>query len=144
VDGESWFAEGQAAAVRARRHGQYDHYLRHEVLPFTQKCNTHPFLIVAGTSFGSYHALNFAFRYPEHVGRVISMSGLWDIRWLTGGYADDTIYYHNPVDFLAYEHQPQRLEALRRMDIILAVGGDEYVRPNLERLSRILWSKGIW
>jgi len=29
------------------------------------------------------------------------------------------------------------------MDIILAVGSDEYVRPTAERLSGLLWAKGI-
>ena len=41
------------------------------------------------------------------------------------------------------EHEPQRLEALRRMDIILALGGDDAARANNEYLSSALWSKDI-
>ena len=106
--------------------------------------NPNPFLIVTGASFGGYHALNFAFRHPEHVGRVLSMSGLCDIRRFTDGYYDNTIYFHNPCDFIGGEHDPGRLAALRRMDIILVVGRDDPLRPSNERLSGQLWAKGIW
>jgi esterase/lipase superfamily enzyme len=143
IDGETWFAEDRPVRDRARRQGQYDQYLRAEVLPFTRHANGHPFLTVAGASIGAYHAVNFAFRHPHEVGRVLSLSGLWDIKWATGGYSDDTVYFHNPCDFIAHEHDPGRLDALRRMDIIFAVGEDEYVRPVAERLSSLLWHKGV-
>lgn len=143
IDGEAWFAEHLPIEERARRHQQYDQYLRDEVEPFTRLDNDHPFLITAGTSFGSYHALNFAFRYPNLVGRVISLSGFWDLKWLCDGYYSDAIYFHNPIDFVDSEHEPERMEALRRMDIIFALGSEEYVLPNAEYLSRVLWRKGI-
>jgi esterase/lipase superfamily enzyme len=143
IDGEAWFAENLHPAVRARRQVQYDSYLRHEVEPFSRRLNANPVLMTAGTSFGAYHALNFAFRYPQLVGRALSLSGFWDLKWLTGGYYDETIYFHNPIDFVLNEHDPERLAALRRMDIIFAVGAEEYVRPNAEFLSGELWRKGI-
>src|SRR5262249_38059224 len=65
VDNEAWFAEGLPPEARARRHAQYDRYVRDEVLPFSRQRNPSSFLTVAGTSFGAYHAINFAFRYPE-------------------------------------------------------------------------------
>jgi len=144
VDGESWYAKSLPPADRARRHVQYDRYIAAEVVPFTLQANRNPYLIVAGPSFGGYHAVNFAFRHPELVGRVIGMSGLYDISRWTGGYSDDNAYFNNPSQFIPNEHEPARLDALRRLDIILAIGRDDESRSNNEALSKMLWDKGIW
>ena len=58
-------------AERVWRHVQYDRYLFDEVLPFTRSLNANPFLIATGASFGGYHAVNFALKHPEHVGRLM-------------------------------------------------------------------------
>jgi esterase/lipase superfamily enzyme len=144
LDGESWYCRGRHPAERARRHDQYDRYLVDEVLPFSTHKNPNPFLIATGASFGGYHALNVGLRHPDRVRRVLSMSGLCDIRRFTDGYYDETVYFHNPCDFLSHEHDPGRLEALRRLDIILAVGRDDPLRGSNEHLSGLLWGKGIW
>jgi esterase/lipase superfamily enzyme len=144
VDRESWYGWGLRPTQRARRHAQYDEYLAREVEPFTRSVNANPFLIVTGPSFGAYHALNFAFRHPELVNRALGMSGLYDVRRFTDGYYDDNIYFHNPVDYLANEHAPARLAALRRLEIILAVGRDDPLLECNRRLSGLLWGKGVW
>ena len=41
------------------------------------------------------------------------------------------------------EHDPRRLADLRRQDIILAVGKDDGLRGQNERLSTLLWDKQI-
>jgi len=143
VDGESWYAKDRHPAERAKRHMQYDHYVLNEVLPFTAERNPNPFLIVTGASFGAYHAANFAFRYPHLVGRVIGMSGYYDIKRWTGDYSDDNVYSNNPCDFLAHEHDPARLDALRNIDIILTIGRTDSALSNNEFLSGVLWSKNI-
>ncbi|MGH2427017.1 MAG: esterase family protein [bacterium] len=143
VDGESWYAKDRLPAERAKRHAQYDHYLLTEVLPFTAERNPNPFLIVTGASFGAYHAANFAFRYPHLAGRIIGMSGYYDIKRWTGDYSDDNVYFNNPCDFLAHEHDPERLDALRNIDIILAIGRTDSALANNEYLSGVLWSKNI-
>ncbi len=144
VDRESWYAKERPPIGRARRHVQYDRYVATEVLSFTAAQNPNPFLIATGASFGAYHAVNFAFRYPHLVGRVIGMSGYYDIKRWTGGYSDDNVYFNNPCDFLPHEYDAVRLAALRRIDIILATGRDDSGRPNNEFLSGVLWSKDIW
>ncbi len=144
VDGESWYAKGRPPAERAWRHVQYDRYILNEVLPFTSQHNANPLLITTGTSFGAYHAVNFAFRYPYLVDRVIGMSGLYDIKTFTGGYTDDNVYFNSPIDFMKNEHDPARLKALRHIDIILAIGRDDSNFPNNECLSGLLWSNDIW
>mgnify|MGYP002404110383 CR=1 FL=1 len=144
VDAESWYAWGRHPSERALRHDQYDQYLLREVVPFSAGQNPDPFLIVAGPSFGAYHAVNFAFRHPDQVGRVLGMSGIYDVRRFTDGYTDDTVYFNNPCDFIAGEEDPQRLAALRRLDVILAVGREDPLLPCSQRLSGLLWAKGIW
>jgi len=143
VDAESWYAHTHPAQ-RAWRHVQYDHYLLDEVLPLSVNLNPNPFLITTGASFGAYHAVNFALRHPNQVGRTIGLSGLYDIKRFTGGYVDDNVYFNSPCDFIKNEHDPARLGALRHIDIILATGRDDSFRPNNEYFSDILWSKNIW
>lgn len=144
VDLESWYGRSIPPADRARRYDQYHRYLTGEVVPFTRQANADPFLIAAGPSFGAYHALNFALRHPELVGRALGMSGLYDIKRFTDGYYDQTTYFHNPVDYLANEGDAGRLAALRRVEIILAVGRDDPLLGVNQQLSGLLWQKGIW
>lgn len=143
VDSESWYAKWRHPADRARRHEQYERYILDEVLPLSAHRNPNPFLIVTGASFGAYHAVNLAFRHPHRVGRVIGLSGLYDLKAITGSYAGDGVYFHSPTDYLANEHDPGRLEALRRVDTILAIGRDDPARMNNEHLSGLLWAKGV-
>jgi esterase/lipase superfamily enzyme len=144
VDGESWYAKWKPPAERPWRQTQYDNYLVNEVIPFSIQHNSNSYLIAAGTSFGGYHAVNFAFRHPELVNRVLGLSGFYDIKRFTNGYSDDNVYFNNPCDFIQNEHDPARLEALRQQDIILAIGSDDPSCANNERMSGILWGKGIW
>ncbi|MDX1420304.1 MAG: alpha/beta hydrolase-fold protein [Rubricoccaceae bacterium] len=143
VDAESWYADWKHPVDRARRQEDYERYLLDEVLPLTRRHNPDPFLITTGASFGAYHAAAFAFRHPHEVSRVIGMSGLYDITRFAGGHYDADIYRHNPSHFVSHLDDHEHLEAMRRMDIILATGRDDAFRQNNEHLSRILWEKGV-
>jgi len=139
----SWYNKKIHPSERARRHLQYDRYLRDELLPFTAHVNANPFVIATGASFGAYHAMSFALRHPELVHRVIGMSGLYDIKGMTGDLSDAAIYSVNPFDFMKHEWQQSRLDAFRRQDIIIGIGrGDPSFQNNAE-FSATLWGKGI-
>jgi esterase/lipase superfamily enzyme len=143
VDSESWYARWKHPGDRAWRHEQYTAYVVNEVLPWTHWRNGHPFAIATGASFGAFHALSVGLRFPDRFHRVLSMSGLTDIKGFLDGYHNETVYFQNPVDFIDNEHDPWRLDHLRRQDIILAVGnGDGLVHQNRE-LSARLWGKGV-
>jgi esterase/lipase superfamily enzyme len=144
VDEESWYAKWKSPADRAWRQTQYDNYLVNEVIPFSVQHNSNPYLISVGTSFGGYHAVNFAFRYPYLVNRVLGLSGFYNIKRFTGDYSDDNVYFNNPCDFIQNEQDAVRLEALRRQDIILAIGSEDPSCANNQYFSGILWGKGIW
>jgi esterase/lipase superfamily enzyme len=106
VDAESWYARWKPVGERAWRHEQYDRYLLQEVLPFSWQRNATPYLIVTGASLGAWHAANFAFRHPQWVNRVIVLSGLYNIKELTGGYCDDLVFTHDPSQYLAHWDDP--------------------------------------
>ena len=143
VHGESWYGEHLHPGARAWRHLQYDAYLLNEVLPFTAWKNPNPYLITTGASFGAYHAFCFGLRHPDRVNRMIGLSGLYDIKRQTGGYSDANVYAANPQDFIRHEHDPARLDAFRRQDIILAIGRDDPNAEDNRALSTALWDKGI-
>jgi esterase/lipase superfamily enzyme len=144
VDRDNWYGRHLHPAERARHYLAYDRYLHDEVLPFSVQQNDNPFLIVTGPSFGAYHALNFALHHPEKVGRVLGMSGLYDIRRFTDGFSNLDIYLNNPIEYLANESDPARLTALRRPDIILAVGRDDPLLAGNRQMSELLWRKEMW
>ena len=143
IDDESWYARHMHPADRARRHEAYKRYLLHEVLPLSEHLNDNRFLIMTGASFGAFHAMSFGLRHPGVTGRILGMSGLYDIKEQTGGYSDDSVYFNNPADFIAHEHDPARLAAIRRMDIIFAIGRDDSMHWTNEQFSRTLWGKSI-
>lgn len=143
VDSDSWYAKWKHPADRAFYHSRYDAYIRDEVVPLTQR-NDNPFLMTTGASFGAYHALTFALRYPHLVGRAIGLSGVYDIREVTDGYTDEHVYPFNPAEFIVNEWDQGRIDAMHRMDIVLAIGQDDPLRGNSEYFSGRLWSKNIW
>lgn len=143
ADDASWYNESIGIHERAEWQARYDRYLHDEVLPLTQSINPDPRLITTGASFGGYHAITFAMRYPELVMRTLSMSGLPDIKRLTQGWSDNAVYFYNPADFIRHEHDPERLAALQRVDIILAVGEDDSLCQSNRDFSATLWQQGI-
>jgi esterase/lipase superfamily enzyme len=139
----SWYNKQIRPHERARRHLQYDRYLRDELLPFTQHVNGNPFVIATGASFGGFHAMSFGLRHPEQVHRIIAMSGMFDISGMTGGYTDELVYACSPMAFMEHEWEPSRMAAFRRQDIIMAIGdGDPFIQENRD-FSALLWRKGI-
>src|SRR6516164_5996970 len=62
VDAESWYAYHAWPGDRAWRHELYDRYVLNEVLPFSRHKNANPFAIIAGASFGAFHALSFGLK----------------------------------------------------------------------------------
>jgi esterase/lipase superfamily enzyme len=144
VDAESWLARWKWPGDRAWYHELYDRYLRHEVVPFTLTVNPAPFLISAGASLGAYHAVNFAFRHPDLVQRTIGLSGVYDIKQLTHGYSDEHVYGNDPSHYMLNGMPTWRLEAIRRMNIILAIGSEDPGFEDNRHLSGTLWSRGIW
>lgn len=144
IDAESWYARHKHPAERAWRHMQYERYILDEVMPLMRQLNPTSYLIATGTSFGAYHAVNLAFRHPHAVNRVIGLSGMYDIKTLTGGYEDANVYQNDPSHYMINMSDDGHLAAIRRQNIILVTGQGDPHRQNNEHLSGVLWSKNIW
>lgn len=145
IDTESWYNKGVSPSQKAYRHTQYQKYIVDEVLPFSQGRNENPYVISTGASFGGYHALNIALRYPDKFNRVVSMSGLYDIgEWINGHY-DDAIHQSHPIELARRMHDcPEHLEKVKQLDIIIPIGKEDPNYWSAESLSGVLWQNGIW
>jgi len=143
VDAESWYNKAAHPRDRVLRHGQYEDYLIHEVLPFIQKRNPAPKVFPTGCSFGGYHAANFALRHPTLCDGFSSFGGAFDIHQFVDGYYDDNVYFNCPPDFLPNLSDPGALDLMRQMKIVLAAGESDFCRSENHRLSQILHQKGI-
>lgn len=116
IDRDSWYNHTVHPSVRAENHNGYDALLFHEILPRAQQESGFERIMVAGCSFGGYHAANFAFRYPAAVSHLVSMSGIFDIRFRLDGYYDDNVYFNNPVDYLPGNHDAAAADDVSRRD----------------------------
>ena len=143
IDEQSWYNKSIHPADRVRTHMAYENVILHDVVPHAQRDTGRHRVCVAGASFGGYHAANFAFRHPDVVGYMISLSGSFDIKPFLDGYYDDNCYFNNPVDYLPGLNDPWQLDQIRNMGIVLNTGEWDICRGANEHLSRILHDKGI-
>lgn len=150
IDWETFYCCWCHPAERIRRHAAFEEYILNEVMPLMASKNPHPCTIAHGCSLGAFHAANIAFRHPHLFRKLAAFSGRYDLtldvedfRDLLHGYRDDLTYFHTPVQYLPNLHCPTRLEHLRRMDIVLAIGRDDPFLDNNRYLSRVLWTKGV-
>lgn len=144
VDAESWYNRGAHPGARAWRHMQYERYILNEVYPLMWQLNPTPYVIATGASFGAYHALNLALRHPHAVNRVVGLSGMYDIKQMTGPTDDGNVYQNDPSHYMIHMSDHAHLEAIRRIEIILATGKEDQFVENNRHMSGVLWSKNIW
>jgi len=121
VDGESWYNKWAHPADRARRHTQYDAYLRHEMIPYIQHRAQRSDLVTYGASFGAYHAANLAGRYPDVVSKAICFSGMYDVHQYLDGYWDENCYFHCPTAYIP-NMDSGLCERLARVSWVIATG----------------------
>jgi len=77
-------------------------------------------LIVAGSSFGAFHALAFVTRRPGIARKAVGMSGAYDTaKWLDGDRSGEA-YFVNPLAFLPNLNDDRYLAPLRETEIIIA------------------------
>jgi len=139
IDKQSWYNKGAQPADRVKNHQWYDKVILEEIVPLATYETGHSKMITAGCSFGGYHAANFAFKHPEIVSHMFSMSGAFDMRSQLEGFYNDDVYFNNPVDFLVHANNPE----LWNMKIVLGTSDRDICRADNERLSGILNNKGI-
>jgi esterase/lipase superfamily enzyme len=135
----TWYNKGVHPADRAKNYAWYDKMILDELVPWAMHETGVGKVATAGCSFGGYHAANFAFKHPEKVGHMFSMSGAFDIKSFVDGYYDDNVFYNNPMDFLPGSNQPD----LWNMNIILGTTNQDICKEANFQLSHILDQKNI-
>lgn len=150
VDEESFYCKNISPVERIKRHYQFEKYILDELLPFILKQNSNPAIILAGCSFGAYHAVNFAFRYPHLFKKVIGMSGRYDLTIqlsffndLFEGYWDEDVYFNMPGQYIYNLTNEELIKALQNLDIIFAIGKEDAFLENNLQLSKSLWDINI-
>lgn len=150
LDKETFYNRWVHPSDRIRRHIDFEEYLLNEVLPFMSTLNQHPCTIALGCSLGGFHAANIAFRHPHLFQKLCAFSGRYDLTWnvehfynLFDGFYSDEIYFHTPSHYLPQLHCEWRLNQLRSMEIVFAIGKQDPFLENNHRLSEILCQKGI-
>lgn len=147
IDQQSWLNTAAHPAERARRHNQFDRYIVEELAPAIRfYTGTNQKFLSTGCSLGAYHAVNFLFRHPDIFDSVIALSGLYSLRFSSGTYSDDNIYYNSPLDYLPQLHDPWFLDQYRASEIIICAGQgawEEEVLRDTYALGHILACKDI-
>jgi esterase/lipase superfamily enzyme len=149
-DRYSLYADWMRPEDRMKRHLVYERYIVEEVVPFSVEKNAHCFVIAHGCSLGAYHAMNITLRHPDVFGKVVALSGRYDLtetigpfRGLFDGYYDDLIYFNMPSHYVARIEDETLLAQLRKLQITYVIGDQDIFLPNNRAFSRSLWQKKI-
>ena len=135
----SWYNKSIHPAERAKNHAWYDEFIMNEIVNKICSEKHMQKVAVAGPSFGGYHAANFAFKHPDRVSHMFSMSGAFDIKDFVDGHYDDNVFFNNPVDFLPGANHPD----LWNMKIVLGVGEWDICLDANKKMASILTEKNI-
>lgn len=128
---------------RLARHDAFDRYLTTELVPFIHDATGSDAPITTfGTSFGAFHAVNFAFRHPELVDKVVGFSGKYHLDELLGGYWDELAYFHSPAAYVA-NMDGDWVARLSALDISLVSGEHDYCLDGTRAMIDVLRHRGI-
>lgn len=144
IDGETWYDFDRPVAEILEVHQCYENYLLEEFLPKVLRPRNHSgFLIATGTSFGAFHAVNFAARHPDHVNRVVAMSGDFDANPYLDYDSSGPAYFYNPMAYLSRVTPGIYLDHLRQLEFRLAVGAADFCLEPSRKLAGILEKLGL-
>ena len=143
IDEESWLNRHLHPYDKLARHAAWESYLLHEVVPLLRNRSTGGRLTMLGCSFGGFHTYNIGLRYPHVFQRLISMAGKFETEGFLDGFHDENVYFHSATQWVPNLSDPAQLHALQQMELILAAGEHDFCRGSNERMSGMLWNKGI-
>jgi len=148
-DSGSWHDESLPLEERARRHGAYEDWILNTVAPWIHHdCDGFVETMVAGCSFGAYHAANFALKRADLFPLALCFSGVYDVSVVGWGERGDALYFNNPGDYVAHLNG-DHLEWLRsRVSLLLVCGQGQWedttgALDSTRRFAHQLGEKGI-
>ena len=140
IDLDSFYNKAIHPSDRVKTHMAYERVITHDVCDMARReCSTHR-VGVCGASLGAYHAANIAFRHPDLVSHLISLSGAFEISDFFDGYHDENVYCNSPYQYLPNMPDPWRFN---HMNIIIGTGEWDNTRHESYRLHEILSAKGM-
>lgn len=139
LDKESWYNRRIHPADRVKTHMAYENVILHDIVERIRWNTPQGKVVMAGCSFGGYHATNFAFRHPDKVSYLFNMGAAYDIRSHLDGYYDQNVYFNNPVDYISGNHDGN----LWKMGIVLGTGEFDICKNANYHMAHLLGSKGI-
>ncbi|MFN2372463.1 MAG: alpha/beta hydrolase-fold protein [Cyclonatronaceae bacterium] len=122
---------------------QYENYIMDEVIPFIKDHSGNDFLIVTGVGMGAYHALNFAFKHPETVNKVLAACGRYNIKPFFNDYFSELLYYNNPIEYFPNLNDQDIIDRIKRLDIRIITNNKDPYRSEAEMISDALNDKWI-
>jgi esterase/lipase superfamily enzyme len=143
VDDKSWYNFEDHQRIQLEWHLAYETYLIDEFLPWLGKVNSTPFLILAGASFGAFHAVNFALRFPHLARRVVAMSGDYRSQKYVEGYYDEDVLANSPLDYLTSLPPRELASETQRVEFRLAAGRWDFCMEPTVALSHELERLGV-
>lgn len=138
IDNMSFYNKGLNPHKKIENYDRYHSFLTQEFIPYLQKENHTHRIAVAGASFGGYHAADVAFRYPDLVSHLFSLSGAFNIRNFCP-IANEKVYFHCPNEFMPNEENWK----YNHMKIVLGTSNWDICLSKNKEMSDILNSKGI-
>lgn len=143
TDTESLYATWKHPADRLRRLDEFDRYVATEVVTFIrERVGADAHVATLGASLGAYHAVNFGFRHPELVDKVVGFSGKYDIRGFLDGYWDDLAYVHCPTVYVP-NLSVEEATRLSEMDISIVTGETDNILAGTTDFLQILNNRWI-
>jgi len=126
-DAGSWHDHGLPLEERARRHGAYESWILDQVVPFIDAdCGGYQEIMLTGPSFGAYHAANFALKRADRFPLALCLSGVYDVSVVGWGERGESVYFNNPMDYVAHLHG-DHLDWLRgRLSLLLVCGQGQW------------------
>jgi esterase/lipase superfamily enzyme len=148
-DSESWHREDLGLEDRARRHLGYEDWILTQIVPwiFTD-CGGPVEIMLTGSSFGAYHAANFALKRADLFPLAICLSGVYDVSVVGRGDRGDAVYFNNPADYVA-NLGGEHLDWVRsRVSLLLVCGRGQWedttgALESTQAFAGLLASKGI-
>ncbi len=143
LDSESWYNYSISPSDRVKTHVAYEQMIIYDVIEFAKFESGSKDVGIAGCDFGGYHALNLAFKHPDLIGHLFSMSGFFDIKQFIYGFYDENCYFNNPPDYMPNLTDEWYMERIKKMNIILGTGDHDLYLNDHKLMSDILNSKQV-
>jgi esterase/lipase superfamily enzyme len=150
-DAASWSNTDIPLEERARRHGLYESWILHSVLPWISEDygGGAPEVATLGCSLGAFHAANFALKRADLFPLAMCFSGSYDsASWRSWGERGIEAYFNNPMDYVGHL-QGEQLDWLRgRVSLLLVCGQGQWEDTtgsldSTRRFAGLLADKGI-